>query len=67
MTTVYVVHGTASGYAREDPLVSSVAGVYTTREIAQKVAIVTHGTISAVTLDEVSAGLLQTMNILEIQ
>lgn len=56
MATLYVVHGTIGGYAREDDARSTVYGVYTDPTAAKKVATVTHGQVETVELDYVAPG-----------
>ena len=43
MTTLYVVHGTRGGFAREDSQQSHVIGVYTDETVATRVARVAGG------------------------
>lgn len=54
MTTLYVVHGTIGGYAREDALQSSIQGVYDNKVTAKRVASLTHSTVSEVEFNRVS-------------
>ena len=40
---VYVVHRTRAGYAREDAHTSDIVGVFTDKEVARKVALLSYG------------------------
>ena len=55
---LYVVHNTTSGYAREDSAMSSVAGVYTDADVADKVrkAVGSGATVTQVELNKVHPG-----------
>lgn len=58
MTTLYVVHSTAGGFAREDASQSQVEGAYTDIAVARKVAAISGGRVDTVTLDHVAPGYL---------
>ena len=58
MTTLYVVHGTRGGFAREDSQQSHVIGVYTDETVATRVARIAGGQVDTVTLDHVAPGYL---------
>ena len=58
MTTLYVVHGTRGGFAREDSQQSHVVGVYTDETVATRVARIASGRVDTVTLDHVAPGYL---------
>ena len=54
---VYVVHRTRSGYAREDSPSSDVVGVYTDKEVARKVALLSYGRYDEVEVDYIAPGI----------
>lgn len=54
---LYVVHRTRSGYAREDASTSDVIGVYTLKEVAQKVAALGYGRWDEVDVDAIPPGI----------
>lgn len=58
MTTLYVVVQSLGGYAREDADRPGCAGVYTEKDIAAKVAKVSHGTVIPIELDHIHPGYL---------
>lgn len=59
ITTLYVVAGTIGGFAREDASEVSVKGVFTDKPMAEKVALVSHGKVFPVELDNIMPGYLQ--------
>lgn len=54
---LYVVHRTRSGYSRESATTSDVVGVFTDKEVARKVAILSHGQYMEVELDYIMPGI----------
>jgi len=58
MTTLYVVHSTTGGFAREDAAQSTVEGAYTDEAVARKVAALVGGWVATVTLNKIAPGYL---------
>ena len=54
---VYVVHRTRSGYAREDAAESDVVGVFTDKEVARKVALLSYGRYEEMEVNYVMPGI----------
>lgn len=54
---LFVVHRTRGGYAREDAPTSDVIGVYTDKEVARKVALLSYGRYDEVELDYIYPGI----------
>ena len=60
MTTLYAVIGTTGGYAREDSPSADIVGIYSTDDVAQKVAKVGFGyKVVPVELDYIHLGHLE--------
>lgn len=55
--TLYIVHRTTPGYAREDEGGSEVVGAYTDEHVAKNVAVLTYGTVQAVEVDHIYPGI----------
>lgn len=60
---LHVVHRSVAGYAREDPTTSSVIGAYMDAELAKQVALICHGRVAEVTLDDVPLGLAKELRL----
>ncbi len=60
MTTLYVVHGTRGGFAREDSQQSHVEGAYTDPAVAHKVAAISGGKVAEVVVDRIYPGYVAT-------
>lgn len=60
MSTLYVVHSTAGGFAREDASQSCVEGAYTDPAVARKVAAISGGKVAEVVVDAVPPGYVAT-------
>lgn len=58
---LHIVHKTIGGFAREDTSKSSVVGAYTDQDRAKRVALVAHGEVETVTLDEIPNGYVQAL------
>jgi len=54
---VYVVHRVLRSYARDDAMESDVVGAYTDKEIARKVALISHGRYEEMEVDYVFPGI----------
>lgn len=54
---LYAVSRTVGGYAREDAARSETVGVYTDREIARKIAVLSGGIYEEVELNYIWAGI----------
>lgn len=54
---VYVVHRTRGGYAREDAAESDVVGVFTDKEVARKVALLSYGRYDEMEVDYIMPGI----------
>ena len=54
---VYVVHRTRAGYAREDAHTSDVVGVFTDKEVARKVALLSYGRYDEMEVDYIMPGI----------
>lgn len=54
---LYVVHRSRPGYAREGAGTSDVTGVYTRKEVAQKVAALGYGRWDEVEVDVIPPGI----------
>lgn len=64
---LYVVASTTGGYAREDAAEPHVCGVFTDENVAKKVAMVGHGKVFTMPLDQVGAGYIETMRAMGIK
>ena len=58
---IHIVVGTIGGYAREDASVANVVGAYTSEEVANAVALVTHSKVVEININEIAKGHLETM------
>lgn len=55
---VHVLHRTSSGYARESSDISVVVAVLTDYNLAQKIAVSEHCTVTTLGLDQLALGIL---------
>ena len=54
---VFVVHRTSDGFSRSDTSSSDVLGVYTDKEVARKVALLSYGKYVEVEVDYIFPGI----------
>lgn len=60
---LFVVHRLVGGYAREDSPVSDVVGVFTDKEVARQVAVISHGMWTEHELDYIYPGIKATADV----
>ncbi|OZB34665.1 MAG: hypothetical protein B7X51_01355 [Pseudomonas sp. 34-62-33] len=59
--TIFIVTKLIGGYAREDAPGVSVVGCFTDEDVARKVALATSGKVAPVALNNLSAGLIASL------